>query len=599
MCGIVGYNGKDNNALPILMNGLKALEYRGYDSAGIAYLNDNNLSIIKEVGKIKNLEKKIDYSINANIGIGHTRWATHGVPNVSNSHPHHVKNITIVHNGIIENYKDIKEKLIKQEYNFKSETDTEVACALIDYLYNKNKDIKKSLIEFKSIVRGAYALGIMLNGDNNIYAIRKDCPLIIAKSETGNYIASDTIAVDTYANEVMYLEEGVIAQISDNDVKIYDSNLNIKDNSFKKMDLTNLDSGKCGYDHYMLKEIHEQPKVFKDTVNSYIESGIDNLIDKMPDFSKYKRIDIVACGSAYHTGLVGKNLIEKYANIPVNVDIASEYRYKNNFYDKDTLLIVVSQSGETADTLAALRKANNDCIDTLAIVNVENSTMARESKLILNVKAGNEIAVATTKAYSTQIAMLSLIALNLAIIKKNISKNEIKDILKEIKELPIKIESVINNCNYKKIAEDIYKEENIFFIGRGIDYALCMEGSLKLKEISYIPSQAYAAGELKHGTISLIEKDTPVIGIITDDTLTEKTISNIEEVKSRGAKTICITNQKINNSFDYILNIPKTNYLLQPLLAIIPLQLLSYEIAKLRKCDIDKPKNLAKSVTVE
>ncbi len=598
MCGIVGYNGKDKNTLHVLIDGLKALEYRGYDSAGIAYKN-NGINIIKSVGKIDELEKKVDYNIKSNIGIGHTRWATHGSVNITNCHPHNVGDITIVHNGIIENFNSLKEELENKKYKFNTKTDTEVACALIDLFYNETKDIKKALVKFMDKVEGSYALGVIVKGDDNIYSVRKDSPLIVAKGDNGNFIASDTIAVSKYADSVMYLKENIIAEISSDNITLFDRDLNIVENDFKEIDKSINNTDKCGYDYYMLKEIHEQPKVFRDTVSSYLENGIDSLIDKMPDFTKYNRIDIVACGSAYHTGLVGKNLIEEFADIPVNVEVASEYRYKKNFYDDKTLVIVVSQSGETADTLAALRKAKGDNIDTLAIVNVEGSTMAREANILLKIKAGREIAVATTKAYSAQVAMLSLIALNLASAKGNIDKNEIKDILKDIKELPVKLENTILNPEYEKIANAIYENESVFFIGRGIDYALSMEGSLKLKEISYINSQAYAAGELKHGTISLIDEGTPVIGILTEDNLVLKTISNMEEVKSRGAVTIGITNNNIDSNFDYKIEIPKVHKLLQPLLTVIPLQLISYEVAKLRKCNIDQPKNLAKSVTVE
>ena len=398
MCGIVGYNGKDKNTLHVLIDGLKALEYRGYDSAGIAYKN-NEINIIKSVGKIDELEKKVDYNIKSNIGIGHTRWATHGSVNITNCHPHNVGDITIVHNGIIENFNSLKEELENKNYKFNTKTDTEVACALIDLFYNETKDIKKALVKFMDKVEGSYALGVIVKGDDNIYSVRKDSPLIVAKGDNGNFIASDTIAVSKYADSVMYLKENIIAEISSDNITLFDRDLNIVENDFKEIDKSINNTDKCGYDYYMLKEIHEQPKVFRDTVSSYLENGIDSLIDKMPDFTKYNRIDIVACGSAYHTGLVGKNLIEEFALVPVNVEVASEYRYKNNFYDDKTLVIVVSQSGETADTLAALRKAKGDNIDTLAIVNVEGSTMAREANVLLKIKAGREIAVATTKAY--------------------------------------------------------------------------------------------------------------------------------------------------------------------------------------------------------
>lgn len=598
MCGIVGYNGSKSDSTNILIEGLKKLEYRGYDSAGIAIKEKDNVIITKATGKIKNLEEKLDDK-STTLGIGHTRWATHGEPNEINSHPHQVGDITIVHNGIIENYKELKEELKNKGYEFKSETDTEVACALIDYYYQKDKDIKKALSKFIDKVKGAYALGILVKNDNNLYSIRKDCPLVIGKGNIGNLIASDILAISNYVDKILYLEENIIAEISEKNIKLYNKESKEIKPIFKDIPKGEYTTDKCGYEHYMLKEIHEQPKVFKNTTDKYVQNGIESLKNKMPDFKKYNKIHIVACGSAYHTGLVGKNLIEEYANTPVTVEIASEYRYKKNFYDKNTLLIVVSQSGETADTLAALRLAKNDNIDTLAIVNVENSTIAREAKYVLKTEAGPEIAVATTKAYSAQVATLGLIALNMALEKNIIKKEELTQILKEIKELPIQIENTINNCNYKEIANSIYERDDIFFIGRGIDYALCMEGSLKLKEISYIHSQSYAAGELKHGTISLVENNTPVIGIITEQNLKDKTISNIEEVKSRGAKAIIITNDNTIKNYDYITYLPKVHKMLQPLLTVLPLQLISYEVAHLRNCDIDKPKNLAKSVTVE
>lgn len=598
MCGIVGYNGSKSDSTNILIEGLKKLEYRGYDSAGIAIKEKDNVIITKATGKIKNLEEKLDDK-STTLGIGHTRWATHGEPNEINSHPHQVGDITIVHNGIIENYKELKEELKNKGYEFKSETDTEVACALIDYYYQKDKDIKKALSKFIDKVKGAYALGVLVKNDNNLYSIRKDCPLVIGKGNIGNLIASDILAISNYVDKILYLEENIIAEISEKNIKLYNKESKEIKPIFKDIPKGEYTTDKCGYEHYMLKEIHEQPKVFKNTTDKYVQNGIESLKNKMPDFKKYNKIHIVACGSAYHTGLVGKNLIEEYANTPVTVEIASEYRYKKNFYDKNTLLIVVSQSGETADTLAALRLAKNDNIDTLAIVNVENSTIAREAKYVLKTEAGPEIAVATTKAYSAQVATLGLIALNMALEKNIIKKEELTQILKEIKELPIQIENTINNCNYKEIANSIYERDDIFFIGRGIDYALCMEGSLKLKEISYIHSQSYAAGELKHGTISLVENNTPVIGIITEQNLKDKTISNIEEVKSRGAKTIIITNDNTIKNYDYITYLPKVHKMLQPLLTVLPLQLISYEVARLRNCDIDKPKNLAKSVTVE
>lgn len=600
MCGIVGFNGK-KNSIDILINGLKRLEYRGYDSAGVAINTGDNTAIIKSVGKVSSLEEKVsdfekNHGLNGTIGIGHTRWATHGEANLVNSHPHNVGNITIVHNGIIENFKELKEMLIGKGYKFVSETDTEVACALINYFYQDTHDIKKSLSMFIDEAKGAYAICALVDGIDNLYCIRKDAPLIVASGEDGNYVASDTIAIGSLASKVIYVDNGIIVEVGKDSINLFDKFLSPVEPEFKDMPDFASDIDKGGYEHYMLKEIHEQPRVFKDTTSSYI---VDDKICNMPDFSKYNKIYIVACGSAYHTGLVGKNLIEEYAEVPVTVEIASEFRYKKNFYDKNSLVIVVSQSGETADTLASLEMAKADGVDTLAIVNVPNSSIARSAKHVLLVKAGPEIAVATTKAYSAQVTTFGIIALNIGLNKGLISNDEYNLILKEIKEMPILIENTINNCNYKEIAEAIYKRDDIFFIGRGIDSDLCLEGSLKLKEISYIHSQAYAAGELKHGTISLVDNGTPVISIITDDSLKEKTISNVQEVKSRGAVCIIVTNDDSIKGYDYSVVVPKVHRILQPLLTILPLQLIAYEVARLRDCNIDKPKNLAKSVTVE
>lgn len=572
MCGIVGYIGKKYNALNVLISGLERLEYRGYDSAGIAYIEGKTLKIEKEKGKISNLKSAIDVNIPSNLGIGHTRWATHGIASKINSHPHKVGKITIVHNGIIENYEDLRNELINNGVKFKSETDTEVACALLNKLYEDTNDMNETLCLFQKKVKGTYALGIICDDDyNTLYALKNKSPLIIAFGENENYIASDVPAILEFTNKYITLNDGEFAKITENRVTCYKDNeaINKKINKFEGSAES---IEKNGYEHFMLKEIFEQPEVFKKTVFKYTENGI-------------------------------KSLIEEYGNIPVDVEIASEFRYKKLFINKDTLVILVSQSGETADTLAALEIAKEKGCDTLGIINVLESSIARSSDIVLYTKAGSEIAVATTKAYSAQITLLSLIALNIACSKKLISEDEIKEILSEIKNLPIKIQSLLDKKDdYKEIAKKIYNKNNIFFIGRDIDYALCMEGSLKLKEISYINSQAYAAGELKHGTISLIEENTPVVAIVTNESISEKTISNIKEVKSRGADVVLVTTESLNKESDFYnekIVIPNTHKLLQPLLTVIPLQLLSYEIAKLRNCNIDKPKNLAKSVTVE
>ena len=597
MCGIVGYIGKEN-AIEVLINGLEKLEYRGYDSAGIAFLTDN-IKILKNKGKIKNLKNKVNLDEKSTLGIGHTRWATHGEANETNAHPHQVGKITLVHNGIIENYEKIKKELINKGYTFKTETDSEVGCALLDFLYQKNQNMIKSIEEFKTIVKGSYALGIICSDDKDtLYTVKNASPLIIGVGDNENFIASDVPAILKYTNKYITLDDLEFAKITKDKIECYNKKNKVIEKDIKMFSGDAMDIEKNGYEHFMLKEIHEEPSVIKKTFDKYIDNN--KIDDKIPDLSKYKKITIVACGSAYHAGLIGKNLIENYANVPVDVEIASEYRYKKHFFDKKELVIVVSQSGETADTLASLKLAKENKIDTLGIINVKESSIARESDIVLYTEAGNEIAVATTKAYSAQVAIFSLISLTIANKNNLLNKDEIIEILKEIKLLPNKIEQLINNDIYQKIAEEIYKDDDIFFLGRGIDYAIALEGSLKLKEISYIHSEAYAAGELKHGTISLIDKGTPVIAIITDNNIKDKTISNVKEVKARGAKTILISNENLDNScFDKKVIIPNAHPLLQPLLTVIPLQLIAYEVAKLRNCDIDKPKNLAKSVTVE
>ena len=601
MCGIIGYIGKEK-CIPKIISGLEALEYRGYDSAGIAYIKNNKVIIKKEKGKIINLKNNLNLDEDTYIGIGHTRWATHGEASKINAHPHTIGKWTIVHNGIIENYAELKSDLINKGYVFKSDTDTEVACAKLDDLYKEEKDILKTLKKAITIFKGSYAFGIICSDDsNNLYAIRNTSPLIIATSKDGNFIASDVPAILNYTNKYILLDDCEIAKISNNSINIYNPNLD----EIKKDTLTFEGSievaAKHGYEHFMLKEINEQDKVFKDTINFYFDGTIDSLKNNFSFLDKYKKIDIVACGSAYHTGLIGKYLIENYANIPVNVEVASEYRYKKCFYDKNTLVILVSQSGETADTLAALRKAKDDNIDTLAIVNVIGSSIAREADKVIYIKAGCEIAVATTKAYTAQLAIFSLITTYLGFINKIIDENELTNLLDDFKKMPKEIKKIIDNFkNYFDIADKIFKNKQIFFIGRGIDYAISMEASLKLKEISYINSVAYQAGELKHGTISLIEKNTPVIAIATDKKLYEKTVSNIKEVKSRGANVIFVSNQLSEDKFyDDLILIPQIHPILVSILTIIPLQLLAYKVAKNNNCDIDKPRNLAKSVTVE
>lgn len=581
MCGIIGYVGKKRCSIDVIIDGLKHLEYRGYDSAGIAYVKDNNVVIEREVGRISNLENVLKKDT-SHIGIGHTRWATHGKPTKENAHPHKVGNITLVHNGIIDNFMELKSTLMSEGYNFKSDTDTEVAAAYIDSLYKENNDMIKSLSICVNKFLGSYAFGIINELETDVlYALRKDSPLIIGVGENENFIASDVPSILKYTNKYIDIENDEIVKITKDEVTVYDKNCNIinKEISVFEGDANLVE--KNGYETYMLKEIHEEAEVIKKTS----ESSIDF------DITKYDEIDIVACGSAYHAGLVGKYMIEKLCNIKVNVCIASEYQYDKHFYKGKTLVIAISQSGETADTKKCVNIANDMDVDTLGIVNVKGSSIARICKHVIYTLAGPEIAVATTKAYLAQITTLILLAV------KN-SKEKINT--EDLQKLPYYIETLINK-DYTSLANMLYTKDDIYFIGRGIDYALCMEGSLKLKEISYIHSEAYAAGELKHGTISLISEGTPVIVVATSDELYLKTISNAKEVKARGAYVILVTDKEVINEgvYDELISIPKVTEELRPILTIIPLQLISYEVAKLKGNDIDKPKNLAKSVTVE
>lgn len=590
MCGIIGYIGKES-PIEILINGLKSLEYRGYDSAGIALKNKDEIEVIKSVGKIVNLEEKVKCRelIPSHLGIAHTRWATHGKPSEENAHPHTVGKVTLVHNGIIENAEELREKLKKEGVTFNSETDTEVVAALINKYYENNQveAINKALNE----VKGSYALGILFQVSDCLYAVRKDSPLIVGLGEDENFIASDIAAIIDYTNKYFLLEENEIAKISKDKVEITKDGEKVA----KQLQTTNMEKDakdKCGYDHYMLKEIMEEPVVLEKTFKPYLED-----LDKLPDLTKYEEIHVVACGSAMYAGMIGKTLLEEYANTKVEIDVASEYRYKNVIYDRKTLVILISQSGETADTIAAMRKAKENNVETLAIVNVKTSTIARESDKQIFIEAGPEIAVATTKAYILQVGIMALLAYKTALTKGLVKEND--KVLEEAEKLPRLIKEVLDRRDeYKKVAKEIYNKEDIFFIGRKIDYATSMEGSLKLKEVSYIHSEAYQAGELKHGTISLVEEGMPVFAIVTDDTIKDKTVSNIEEVKSRGAKTIIISNEKWQTE-DLQVTVPKISPYFQPILIVPTLQLIAYETAKLRGCDIDKPKNLAKSVTVE
>ena len=591
MCGIIGYIGK-KQPVNFLLDGLKKLEYRGYDSSGIAIKENENIQIIRSIGRIKDLENKTKNTklLNGNIGIAHTRWATHGEPTEENAHPHQVGNVTLVHNGIIENAEELRENLITDGVKFKSKTDTEVACAVINKYYEKDPiaAITKALKELK----GSYAFGIIFKDSNKLYAVRKDSPLIIGIGEDENYIASDIAAIINYTNKYILLEDNEIVEITAQEIKTYKDGVEIK-KDIQAANITAEEADKGSYKHYMLKEIMEEPIVLARTLNRYI-----NNMESVFDVSKYEEIHIVACGSAMYAGMIGKSLLEEKANIKCLVECASEYRYKKVIYDRKTLVILVSQSGETADTVAAMRKAHEENIDTLAIVNVKTSTIAREAKYVMFIEAGPEIAVATTKAYLLQVAVFSLIALkaaNLLGLEKNYN-----DILKEAENLPKLLKKVLEDKEeFKSISKEIYQNKDVFYIGRGIDYAMCLEGSLKLKEVSYTHSEAYQAGELKHGTISLIEEDVPVFAIITDDRIKDKTESNVIEVDSRKAKVFTITNDDTikNHHKKYV--VPKTSYYLQAILTVPPLQLVGYYVGDLKKLDIDKPRNLAKSVTVE
>lgn len=589
MCGIVGYAGK-TNVIKNIMTGLKSLEYRGYDSSGIAYLDkNNNIKIYKKVGQIKNLDQILNYEDEASLGISHTRWATHGGVTDTNAHPHNQGKITLVHNGIIENYEEIKKELEKEGYNFKSSTDSEVAAALIDKLYKENKDMLKTLVILKDKLKGSYAFNI-INSDipNKIYGIRKDVPLIVGVSDHGNMFASDIPAILHVTNKYIVLNNNEIVKLEQDNIKYYNSEGKEITKEVKEYAGTIDSISKNGYDHFMLKEINEESEVVKNILNLYTKN---NKIKDIYNIKKYKNIDIVACGSASFAGQIGKYYIEKYANIKTDVYYASEYRYQKNFFTKDTLVILISQSGETADTLAALKLAKENGINTLAIVNRRDSSIAREADSVIYTEAGIEVAVATTKAYLAQVLILLLLAFK--------DNNKETKLLEDLKLLPNLITKYINEYDYSNIANILKDKEHIFYLGRGIDYYLSMEGSLKLKEISYIHSEAFQAGELKHGSISLIDKDFGVVSVVTDKTISDKTISNLKEVSARGAKIITITNIKDNNFADYTILVEDYDEILNPLLVIVPMQMLAYNVAKLRDCDIDKPRNLAKSVTVE
>ncbi len=584
MCGIIGYIGK-NDATKKIINTLERLEYRGYDSAGIAYY-DGNITIEKAVGKINNLKVKIRDN-EANMGIGHTRWATHGGVTENNAHPFCQGKFTIVHNGIIENYGIIKNNLVKKGYTFNSETDSEVIAALLDDIYKDNGNTLDTIFRVSNILEGSYAV-LIINSDelDKIYCIRKDSPLIIGIGDDENFIVSDMSAVKNYTDRYYLLDNYDIGVVTKDDVKIYNNN-KLLNKSVYTFDYKTDEYDKQGFSHYMLKEINEEEQLFRTNM-------LDNL-DSIPSIKEYDKIYIVGCGSAYYAGLVGAYFIEKYADKEVITCLASEFRYKKLFLKENDLVIFISQSGETADTLASLRIARDLGAKTLAIVNALGSSIAREAHETIYTNCGIEVAVATTKVYAMQVYILGLLAI------KN-SNEDYQKLLPYYKNLSKQIHDIIKGEQYLEVANQIYDKDNIFFLGRNIDYAISLEGSLKLKEISYIHSEAYPAGELKHGTISLISNNTIVISIITDDSIKNKTISNIKEVVARGAYSIIIARDDLEidkDTYDILIKIPKSIPLLDPILTVVMLQLISYHVAKLRKTDIDKPRNLAKSVTVE
>lgn len=609
MCGIVAYNGV-KQAAPILLKGLNALEYRGYDSSGIAIGENKKINVVKAKGRLKVLEEKTNHglSMNGHIGIGHTRWATHGEPSENNAHPHISDDGSVVgvHNGIIENYQDIKDKLTRHGYVFYSQTDTEIAVKLIHYYLHKYDQgyidaISRAMMRMK----GSYALAILFDGDlDHVYVAKKDSPMIIGVDESSTYVASDVSALISYTKEVYYIQDDQIGCLGRGDVQFYD--LDQQEIQLSKTTITwDVDAvEKNGFEHYMMKEIHEQPKSVKDTLSQYIQDQKivfhESLINKLQDV---KQFTIVACGSAYHAGVIGQYVIEQLARIPVRVELASEYRYRHPIINQQEMVIVISQSGETADSLAALRLANELGLDTLGIVNVVGSSIARDAQDVLQTYAGPEIAVATTKAYSAQLIVLYLLAIQTAYLKKQINQEEYIQYITQLLELPKLMEKTLEDKErIQWFAAKNASKQDMFFIGRGIDYGIALESSLKMKEISYIHSEAYAAGELKHGTISLIEQGILVVGSCTQEQLFEKTVSNLVEIKTRGGYLVGVTsygNYNIEDVVDFTIYIPKIDPLFSGSLAVIPMQLLAYYLSVAKGLNVDKPRNLAKSVTVE
>ena len=612
MCGIVGFVG-NNQAAPVILSGLSKLEYRGYDSAGMAVRdNDNTTQVIKAKGRLKVLAEKTDEgnAVKGTCGIGHTRWATHGEPSEINSHPHQSDdgNVIGVHNGIIENYQELKDKLTKKGYEFYSATDTEVAIKLIDYYFKKYEHTPVDAINHAMIrIRGSYALAVMFKDyPNEIYVARKDSPMILAVADGESYLASDVPAILNYARNVFYIGNLEIGRLRAGEITFYNLDGDEIEKECKEIEWDAEAAEKGGYEHFMMKEIHEQPKVIMDTINSVLKDGkIDLSKVELSDeeIKDVSQIYIVACGSAWHVGMVAQYVIEDLAGIPVRVELASEFRYRKLILDKKGLVIVISQSGETADSLAALREAKAQDVKTLGIVNVVGSSIAREADNVFYTLAGPEIAVATTKAYSTQLIAAYALAIEFAKVRGQLDDVRYVELIDELKSIPEKVEKLIEDKEQIQFfASKHANKRDIFFVGRGIDYAISLEGSLKLKEISYIHSEAYAAGELKHGTISLIEDGTLVIGVLTQDALYEKCVSNMVECKSRGAELMALTTYghfSIEENADCVMYVPKTDEHFAASLAVIPLQLLAYYVSVSKGLDVDKPRNLAKSVTVE
>ncbi|MEF2901966.1 MAG: glutamine--fructose-6-phosphate transaminase (isomerizing) [Clostridia bacterium] len=608
MCGIVGYLGK-RQATEVLIDGLSKLEYRGYDSAGVAVNTGNELAIRKFKGRLAILAEDLQKNpIDGHLGIGHTRWATHGEPSDVNSHPHFNmdRTIAVVHNGIIENYLELRAELEAEGVKFLSQTDTEIAAHMVSKYYEGN--LLDAVYKATARFRGAYALGVVCaDNANELVAVRKDSPLVVGLGEDENMIASDIPAILKYTRNVYFLENGEFVHILGDKVTVLNENKEVVEKEVSEITWDVEAASKGGFDSFMAKEIYEQPKGVEDTLMRRLDENgrikLDDIKITKEDLDRINKVYIVACGTAYHAGLVGKYAIEKFAKIPVIADIASEFRYSDPFVDENTLIIIVSQSGETADTLAALRDAKAKGARVLSITNVVGSSIARESDDIFYTWAGPEIAVASTKAYTTQLMAFYMIALNLAMTKGSITEEEYFKMIDILKEMPSKVEKVLECDKFvEEIAAEIKDKNDIFYLGRGLDYALAMEGSLKIKEISYMHAEAFAAGELKHGTIALIEEGTPVIAIATQEQLFEKMVSNMQEVKARGAKVIAIVeeyNKEVEKSADRVIYIPEVEDMFASITSVVPMQLLSYHVAKMRGCDIDKPRNLAKSVTVE